>query len=184
MLIADRRGSPPQVRGKLWARPASAGAHRITPAGAGKTVRNGLPLRMGTDHPRRCGENAAATDSSTGAMGSPPQVRGKLSYLRSPCLVFRITPAGAGKTKHSAVCRPNGRDHPRRCGENDAVCGRNFFVKGSPPQVRGKLSKKETCPVDDRITPAGAGKTLLLCPALFPFRDHPRRCGENTKKIL
>ena len=172
------------MRGKRFSILPIACKYRITPAGAGKTVTRTPNGFWKQDHPRRCGENRRPMLSSSSTRGSPPQVRGKLSYLRSPCLVFRITPAGAGKTKHSAVCRPNGRDHPRRCGENDAVCGRNFFVKGSPPQVRGKLSKKETCPVDDRITPAGAGKTLLLCPALFPFRDHPRRCGENTKKIL
>ena len=55
---------------------------------------------------------------------------------------------------------------------------------GSPPQVRGKLRlhRQEVTPI--RITPAGAGKTAKA-PATANLRwDHPRRCGENTKKIL
>ena len=51
---------------------------------------------------------------------------------------------------------------------------------GSPPQVRGKrwceVRDKNAC----RITPAGAGKTILVQRKLFQLGDHPRRCGENA----
>ena len=46
--------------------------------------------------------------------------------------------------------------------------------------MRGKLSKKETCPVDDRITPADAGKTFTNRIRGCTAKDHPRGCGENT----
>ena len=31
----------------------------------------------------------------------------------------------------------------------------------------------------DGITPAGAGKTPFVSGCCNPYRDHPRRCGEN-----
>ena len=53
---------------------------------------------------------------------------------------------------------------------------------GSPPQVRGKLAVCRGDSVFDRITPAGAGKTVA--PSMQPCRcaDHPRRCGENSNR--
>ena len=57
MKRAERNGSPPQVRGKhqpLYFFVYDAG---ITPAGAGKTDREGYFFTTEEDHPRRCGEN-------------------------------------------------------------------------------------------------------------------------------
>ena len=56
------------------------------------------------------------------------------------------------------------RDHPRRCGEN--------------------LEDKMRVYIESRITPAGAGKTFLLCHLPEFFQDHPRRCGENVNRVL
>ena len=61
------------------------------------------------------------------------------------------------------------RDHPRGCGENYVKNFMGYSTVGSPPRMRGKLSRnvvKSNCP---RITPADAGKTdrcclFLLCP--------------------
>ena len=50
-------GSPPQVRGKLRAGGKAQMPRRITPAGAGKTVRDFYRVPLNEDHPRRCGEN-------------------------------------------------------------------------------------------------------------------------------
>ena len=33
-----------------------------------------------------------------------------------------------------------------------------------------------------RITPAGAGKTVLVVAPGGAYRDHPRRCGENRRR--
>ena len=51
--------------------------------------------------------------------------------------------------------------------------------KGSPPQVRGKLTKVKQGISEQRITPAGAGKTFTSLLRHNRFEDHPRRCGEN-----
>ena len=55
---------------------------------------------------------------------------------------------------------------------------------GSPPQVRGKPKEYTDTQDTAGITPAGAGKTVRFSTVFDPIQDHPRRCGENTKKIL
>ena len=97
----QRRGSPPQVRGKL-----SGGF---------------LNAEKNKDHPRRCGENGSLKVLALQRAGSPPQVRGKLNGVRRYARFVGITPAGAGKTAHTRPSRRSVRDHPRRCGENCAV---------------------------------------------------------------
>ena len=96
--------------------------------------------------------------------GSPPQVRGKPAELD--------------------FGGDNAEDHPRRCGENPYVAGIVTCEAGSPPQVRGKHFDSIAETADGRITPAGAGKTFFPESLIPTSRDHPRRCGENTKKIL
>ena len=56
-------------------------------------------------------------------------------------------------------------------------------VEGSPPHVRGKGVAMRTSAFRLRITPACAGKRLMAVGALYCKRDHPRMCGEKTKKI-
>ena len=151
----------------------------ITPAGAGKTtgiIR--LPHRK-KDHPRRCGENSAFSYSSLCFLGSPPQVRGKLKNCSLRRTAWRITPAGAGKTCRRWSGRYMRPDHPRRCGENRQVLPGAGLQRGSPPQVRGKLSSLFALSILDRITPAGAGKTYMNRIRGCTEKDHPRRCGEN-----
>ena len=71
------RGSPPQVRGKRFSSHASCFLHRITPAGAGKTLYIARGDFERGDHPRRCGENCSKLIVVVSRPGSPPQVRGK-----------------------------------------------------------------------------------------------------------
>jgi len=54
--MTRRRGSPPRVRGGVWASIMSSVVHGITPACAGRRLwRSGL-RRFARDHPRVCGE--------------------------------------------------------------------------------------------------------------------------------
>ena len=155
-------GSPPQVRGKLSLIENLPTIIRITPAGAGKTALRVVCGNPCWDHPRRCGENADGLSHIESLTGSPPQVRGKPEATARRCGKSRITPAGAGKTFAPTQHGSENRDHPRRCGEN--CCINNFpaIPKGSPPQVRGKLSHGLSFALLSRITPAGAGKTKTL----------------------
>ena len=133
------------------------------------------------DHPRRCGENNAVYLQFRVTVGSPPQVRGKLSLFSVCPRNTRITPAGAGKTCAVSAGSSCVTDHPRRCGENRCSPSYRGSISGSPPQVRGKLLCDVLCMMDSRITPAGAGKTRGYGKEKGNDGDHPRRCGENFR---
>ena len=57
-------------------------------------------------------------------------------------------------------------------------------MRGSPPQVRGKEQGQGLHKAWKRITPAGAGKSLLLWFLGRLRRDHPRRCGEKGHRLI
>ena len=107
-------------------------------------------------------------------------MRGKHIYVGCKIVVTRIIPAHAGKTKtRHCMCMRTG-DHPRACGENDRQGRRDCHRSGSPPRMRGKLSKAKNCFTPPRITPAHAGKTAWLAEFVTIAEDHPRACGENA----
>ena len=177
-------GSPPQVRGKRTPH-ATIHAHAgITPAGAGKTHQCPKKCPAIQDHPRRCGENLWSKTPAAAIQGSPPQVRGKLDIDEATGGRIGITPAGAGKTRRSCGAAAARWDHPRRCGENLFMMVGKTREAGSPPQVRGKLQAIVDALPQIRITPAGAGKTRGLRVPEIRLQDHPRRCGENLRRIL
>ena len=182
-MDAVRYGSPPQVRGKHHTIYCRKRQRRITPAGAGKTMRILSAQLVKSDHPRRCGENCGSDNQRHAFGGSPPQVRGKPSKKLSSISSVRITPAGAGKTARCTYDTNLNRDHPRRCGENIFSFPNSVKQIGSPPQVRGKLLPVEYLLNFVRITPAGAGKTEKLVSAPCRCQDHPRRCGENHQSV-
>ena len=66
------------------------------------------------------------------------------------------------------------------CGENAVhgflPCG----ASGSPPRVRGKPDIYSLRGVEQRITPACAGKTSAFVRMRACISDHPRVCGENV----
>ena len=49
--------------------------------------------------------------------------------------------------------------------------------------MRGKRSTSDSCNSSIRITPADAGKTLLILPLCGLPTDHPRGCGENCRQV-
>ena len=128
-------------------------------------------------------------------------MRGKLPFAILILPISGITPAGAGKTLTLPLPQQLRQDHPRRCGENrllrlpvvlmpritPAGAGKTHTPMphcicpclGSPPQVRGKLVRKNHRHLPKRITPAGAGKTTHGMSGEWGCWDHPRRCGEN-----
>ena len=91
----------------------------------------------------------------------------------------RITPADAGKTSPRKREHVQTQDHPRGCGENTGLQARRRQLPGSPPRMRGKLTRNALTCSGVRITPADAGKTLLGILLGVRARDHPRGCGEN-----
>ena len=106
-------------------------------------------------------------------------MRGKLPQFVILPEEVGITPAGAGKTTLPPAHNIPNKDHPRRCGENMMPSIFRSASQGSPPQVRGKRTRLYCNLTDNRITPAGAGKTEDLEEFVVLQLDHPRRCGEN-----
>ena len=76
------------------------------------------------------------------------------------------------------------RDHPRICGEKSALTNCLLFPLGSPPHMRGKAFLPTPAMVLSRITPAYAGKSVLLVFQSAVNRDHPRICGEKLPRTL
>ena len=163
--VPERRitGSPPRMRGKVDFCILGRIVNGITPAHAGKSEGAGSVHGAFQDHPRACGEKISVPTPTEELPG--------------------ITPAHAGKRQAVLVWASIKRDHPRACGEKRL----KFFTAerkdGSPPRMRGKAG---VVVLQDRfpgITPAHAGKSATRTKIKPCCGDHPRACGEKTKKI-
>ena len=135
-------GSPPPMRGKADKFLIPSTCVRITPAYAGKSffaTHSGTEFR---DHPRLCGEKYGIC----GRTGRNPG----------------ITPAYAGKRSMKSVLNAIMQDHPRLCGEKQRLRGLPAGNGGSPPPMRGKANSGHMKELQNRITPAYAGKSSGL----------------------
>ena len=171
------------MRGKAIAQTSSCRRTGITPAYAGKSRLCYVLGCFCKDHPRVCGEKKVMRGAKDKRMGSPPHVRGKAQNLTDRQPVCWITPACAGKRRCKAAFCAWFWDHPRMCGEKASHSATLFGVGGSPPHVRGKVGRTLYLVAGERITPAYAGKSFLQRTAQCRCQDHPRVCGEKTKKI-
>ena len=167
------------MRGKAPLRTAHSISRRITPAYAGKSSRPLRPPECRKDHPRVCGEKQKKSPTGLVTRGSPPHVRGKGADEQGVGGVAGITPAYAGKRVRCSQQALPCTDHPRMCGEKVAMVTTAVSTPGSPPHVRGKELRVETCFADNGITPACAGKSNLFVFRRIEPKDHPRVCGEK-----
>ena len=94
-----------------------------------------------------------------------------------------ITPAHAGKRHTVQGGMQMVEDHPRTCGEKRGAGDHGQGDQGSPPHMRGKGRDGTGYRLLQRITPAHAGKSKFTTALLLVCMDHPRTCGEKTKKI-
>ena len=72
------------------------------------------------------------------------------------------------------------QDHPRVCGEKSDKGFVEYRNAGSPPRMRGKVGYSAGKADSSRITPAYAGKSLILPAFISFYQDHPRVCGEKA----
>ena len=167
------------MRGKVFERPGGFVEIRITPAYAGKRSKSMTLRSLRGDHPRVCGEKRSRRHHLVAEQGSPPRMRGKVLFRSFIVQPFGITPAYAGK--RSAASRPAAaaRDHPRVCGEKQALLCTWMFLQGSPPRMRGKESHARRKRQAHGITPACAGKSSRPDRPSTGLLDHPRMCGEK-----
>ena len=179
----SRTGSPPHMRGKVGREVHKTLSMGITPAYAGKRFRSGLLRSMLWDHPRICGEKDSRPVLLPFSRGSPPHMRGKAGQGGIDTEMGRITPAYAGKRTTMNKSQFTKRDHPRICGEKLAMLLLPVQFLGSPPHMRGKAHVPAGNRTSVGITPAYAGKSINISPQWNYCQDHPRICGEKTKKI-
>ena len=148
------------MRGKEYPANSHQPKHRITPAYAGKSRHFIVNNKSDRDHPRVCGEKQNSFQFSHTILGSPPRMRGKAPPCVYARIGLRITPAYAGKSTWPRFRAGRSEDHPRVCGEKLTLWTILELTMGSPPRMRGKAPSLLTAPVNDRITPAYAGKRL------------------------
>ena len=110
-------------------------------------------------------------------------MRGKAASGFLSALVCRITPAYAGKSYLIGTGLSDTKDHPRVCGEKTVLDLSRLVEQGSPPRMRGKEVVFIDSYLVSRITPAYAGKSKPCKLRAKHQWDHPRVCGEKTKKI-
>ena len=114
---AEREGSPPHARGKVWKADTYGMRKGITPACAGKRTAGAAAWEAAGDHPRMRGEKLSARLSGVHKTGSPPHARGKEGGHPHVKPLHRITPACAGKSSIETVREWLDSDHPRMRGE-------------------------------------------------------------------
>ena len=164
-------------------RDISTEGFRITPAYAGKSMYRTTETLCCKDHPRVCGEKPSTSTVQLTFPGSPPRMRGKVIAVVLYEPLCRITPAYAGKRVQVPPPDNAPRDHPRVCGEKPDCKAKRNPRKGSPPRMRGKERGSAHRALPLGITPAYAGKSGFSGVSASFRRDHPRVCGEKTKKI-
>ena len=133
----------------------------ITPAYAGKRVRDSFCKDIRWDHPRVCGEKGQRGHVGAHVVGSPPRMRGKGQAAPFGAEPVGITPAYAGKRISRSSAVSGSGDHPRVCGEKVLIWAGAVGRWGSPPRMRGKDLLRKESHEDFGITPAYAGKRTL-----------------------
>ena len=111
-------GLPPHSRGRQISTSCCFNTHRITPALAGKTLKNIFALSVARDYPRTRGEDIYILYTGLFCTGLPPHSRGRRNANRWIQMRSGITPALAGKTTSSPGFRLHTRDYPRTRGED------------------------------------------------------------------
>ena len=94
-----------------------------------------------------------------------------------------IIPAYAGNTDVKSKNANDFRDHPRICGEHLLPKAPTGTAAGSSPHMRGTREDRRTIGQTVGIIPAYAGNTHGQNICNGPSGDHPRICGEHTKRL-
>ena len=79
---------------------------------------------------------------------------------------MRLTPAHEGKIKEEKIMKIFVKAHPRACGEDLLTAIIGISVKGSPPRMRGRSFEECEKEEKERLTPAHAGKIVVIKPIL------------------
>ena len=199
VIVSNRVGSSPRVRGTLRRRNARSERRSVHPRVCGELMQAGQtavgtggssPRVRGTRrgrrsgrrprpvHPRVCGELSLRMDGAAVVFGSSPRVRGTPLTPKIADVRNRFIPACAGNSS-----RPPPRTgwppvHPRVCGELLRIHAGNVAADGSSPRVRGTLCNGVSPGELRRFIPACAGNSRTAAAGSLASPVHPRVCGE------
>ena len=172
-------GSSPRMRGTPSPPGRRVSGLGIIPAYAGNTPQAETSSARSRDHPRVCGEHCRGVPADLLGRGSSPRMRGTRIVSVSRPDKPGIIPAYAGNTVRLMRDRPNGRDHPRVCGEHRLPHRHPGPSRGSSPRMRGTHLQEHEREIRPGIIPAYAGNTRTTIRRPSDTRDHPRVCGEH-----
>ena len=179
--VADAtQETPPPTRGRPNPSNPVSLLPRNTPAYAGKTDYAALFSRPSKKHPRLRREDRRAISFAARSLETPPLTRGRLLQKSRPFIGLGNTPAYAGKTIHQGLAGLDLRKHPRLRGEDSMGISASSLAAETPPLTRGRLKTGRRFIVNDRNTPAYAGKTRSMLGASSPTGKHPRLRGEDS----
>ena len=153
------QGSSPRMRGTHERLCGAFQPPGIIPAYAGNTSQNPCNAALFRDHPRVCGEHFLHIEDSTAGKGSSPRMRGTRDCSRHLAQNAGIIPAYAGNTRAGARRAQGAWDHPRVCGEHNAVALHLRDHRGSSPRMRGTRAIQSRVTLCRGIIPAYAGNT-------------------------
>ena len=176
-------GSSPRMRGTHVHDDCPVREAGIIPAYAGNTDILPLSARGYRDHPRVCGEHVVLRRVQCAEKGSSPRMRGTPRWWAMPAKCPGIIPAYAGNTRKIIQCDINRGDHPRVCGEHLHISEWRSAIMGSSPRMRGTPFIKFCAVSLLGIIPAYAGNTYFALFEHIEGQDHPRVCGEHTKRL-
>ncbi len=172
-------GPSPRVRGAGGQRWRGRRRRGTIPARAGSRSTRHTGSPPSGDHPRACGEQERRAAQDVAAVGPSPRVRGAVQPGRGCDRPLGTIPARAGSRR----CTPGGRwlrrDHPRACGEQDALFPPVEPSQGPSPRVRGAGIEHALHLLRPGTIPARAGSRTLPSTRRMWRRDHPRACGEQ-----
>ena len=112
-------------------------------------------------------------------VGSPPLTRERPQYMQLLNQHAGITPAYAGKTDLIKMLHYSFEDHPRLRGKDLLAQQKIQKLMGSPPLTRERQGRNKDYILNQRITPAYAGKTQKEPWQLSRTQDHPRLRGKD-----
>ena len=156
-----RTGSSPRMRGALELVFAGAVSAGIIPAYAGSTRASTETRCRAGDHPRVCGEHGDKAKGQFAFEGSSPRMRGAQASIYGGVGIQGIIPAYAGSTSTHPPPRGRSWDHPRVCGEHDAMPYNVCCWSGSSPRMRGAPTWGSSRKRVPGIIPAYAGSTAV-----------------------
>ena len=175
-------GSSPLARGGQNLTREVVERGRLIPAGAGRTESPTVYRGSTRAHPRWRGEDSSSSFSSSSSVGSSPLARGgrhRSVCSRSEC---RLIPAGAGRTLCPLLVRCWWGAHPRWRGEDPRAGRAARLFRGSSPLARGGRGPVVAVGEQQRLIPAGAGRTAWAGGPVTASRAHPRWRGEDVRQ--